>query len=303
MSAARVRGLDSFALTGRLSGRDRRPARCGTGSRWRSIAEAGADIVAVSAQLEASGSIIQTEVERLGRQFTGIKADLSSSQDVSELGDSLRHLGRPIDILVNNAGTIIRGPSEKFSDSDWDTVLQVNLTSQFSLTRDVAKGMLERGYGKIIFTASLLSFQGGVNVAAYTASKSGIAGVTKALANEWSGRGINVNAIAPGYIETDNTQALQDDPARRTAITDRIPAGRWGTPDDIAGATVSRVGRIGLRQRSGVASGWRVDGPMTKVRSHRLALIAQLRIVPAIVIDAAARAHELGDMLVYAGVS
>jgi 2-deoxy-D-gluconate 3-dehydrogenase len=145
---------------------------------------------------------------------------------------------REIDILVNNAGTIRRSPAVDHPLEWWDEVLQVDLTSQFVLTRELARGMIERGRGKVIFTASLLSFQGGINVAGYAAAKSGIAGLTHALSNEWAGRGISVNAIAPGYIATDNTQALQDDADRSRSILERIPAGRWGRAEDLAGATV-----------------------------------------------------------------
>ena len=139
---------------------------------------------------------------------------------------------------MNNGGTIARAPAAEHPDEMWDRVLQVNLSSQFVLSREIGRQMVERGRGKIIFTASLLSFQGGINVASYTASKSGLAGLTRALSNEWAGRGVNVNAIAPGYIATDNTQALRDDPDRNDAILGRIPAGRWGRSDDLAGATV-----------------------------------------------------------------
>ncbi len=148
-----------------------------------------------------------------------------------------------MDILVNNAGTIERAPAADHPISSWDRVLQVNLTSQFQLTQQVGRGMLERGRGKIIFTASLLSFQGGINVPGYTAAKSGIAGLTKALANEWASGGVNVNAIAPGYIATDNTAALRSDPERSRSILERIPAGRWGEPGDLAGATVFLASR------------------------------------------------------------
>ena len=141
-------------------------------------------------------------------------------------------------MLVNNAGTIRRAPAAEHTDADWDDVLEVNLSAQFVLTRELAGGMLERGRGKIVFVASLLSFQGGINVPGYAASKGGVAQLTKALANEWAPRGVNVNAIAPGYIDTDNTQALRDDPTRSRQILERIPAGRWGRPEDIAGAAV-----------------------------------------------------------------
>jgi 2-deoxy-D-gluconate 3-dehydrogenase len=143
-----------------------------------------------------------------------------------------------VDILINNAGTIRRTPAARHSDADWDLVLQVNLTAQFALARALGEAMVARRRGKIIFTASLLSYQGGITVPGYTAAKHGVAGLTKALANEWAAHGVNVNAIAPGYIATDNTQALQDDPVRSAAILDRIPAARWGSSDDLAGATV-----------------------------------------------------------------
>ena len=139
---------------------------------------------------------------------------------------------------MNNAGDIARAPAAEHSDADWDRIIAVDLSSQFVLTREVGRGMLRRGRGKVIFTASLLSFQGGVNVPGYTAAKSGIAGLTRALSNEWAVRGVQVNAIAPGYIATDNTQALRADTDRYRAILERIPAGRWGVPDDLAGAVV-----------------------------------------------------------------
>jgi 2-deoxy-D-gluconate 3-dehydrogenase len=165
-------------------------------------------------------------------------ADLSDRAAVSALVDRVHALERPVDILVNNAGTIHRAPAVDHSLAAWDELLEVNLSAPFALTQALGAGMVARGAGKVIFTASLLSFQGGINVAAYTASKHAIAGLTKALANEWAPFGVNVNAIAPGYIATDNTQALRDDPARARAILERIPAGRWGTPKDIAGAVV-----------------------------------------------------------------
>ena len=150
---------------------------------------------------------------------------------------------RDSDILVNNAGTIYREPAIDHDLDQWARVLTVNLTSQFALTQALARPMLDRGWGKVIFTASLLSFQGGINVPGYTASKSGVAGLTRALANEWAPRGVTVNAIAPGYIATDNTQALQDDPVRSKEILGRIPAGRWGDPTDLGGAAVFLASR------------------------------------------------------------
>lgn len=200
------------------------------------LAQAGADIIGVSATLEASGSAIERAVTEAGRGFRGIACDFADAAAVAELGAELA--GVAPDILVNNAGTIERAPAADHPLKLWDRVLQVNLSSQFVLAQAVARAMIDRESGKIIFTASLLSFQGGINVPGYTASKSGIAGLTKALANEWAPKGVNVNAIAPGYIATDNTQALHDDPDRSKAILDRIPAGRWGRGSDLAGATV-----------------------------------------------------------------
>ncbi|HEX8630279.1 MAG TPA: SDR family oxidoreductase, partial [Catenuloplanes sp.] len=169
--------------------------------------------------------------------FVGHQVDVADRAAVAALADRLNAAG-PIDILVNNAGTIRRAPAAEHSDGDWDHVLTVNLTSQFVLAREVGRRMVERGAGKIIFTASLLSFQGGITVPGYTAAKSGIAGLTRALANEWAAHGVNVNAIAPGYIATDNTQALRDDDQRSRSILERIPAGRWGRAEDLAGAAV-----------------------------------------------------------------
>ncbi len=205
------------------------------------LAEAGADIVGVSAQMEASGSAIGDLVTSHGRSFESISCDFADPVAVTALGAELAK--RAPDILVNNAGTIERAPAAEHPLESWDRVLQVNLTSQFVLAQAVGRAMLARGSGKIIFTASLLSFQGGINVPGYTAAKSGIAGLTKALANEWTARGLNVNAIVPGYIATDNTEALRADPERSKAILDRIPAGRWGVGDDLAGATVFLASR------------------------------------------------------------
>lgn len=224
-----------FDLTGRLAvvtGASR-----GIGfAMAQALAEAGADIVGVSATLPATGSAIAAAVEAHGRRFAARAVDFADRDAVLALGAELARLAP--DILVNNAGTIERTPAVDHPLGIWDRVLEINLSSQFALTQLVARPMLERGSGKIIFTASLLSFQGGINVPGYTASKSGIAGLTKALANEWASRGVNVNAIAPGYIATDNTEALRNDPARARSILERIPAGRWGESSDFAGATV-----------------------------------------------------------------
>jgi 2-deoxy-D-gluconate 3-dehydrogenase len=205
------------------------------------LAAAGADIIGVSASLPASGSAIEAAVAGAGRSFEGLACDFADPAAVDALGATLA--GRHVDILVNNAGTIERAPAAEHPLELWDRVVQINLSSQFRLTQAVAAQMLDRGRGKIIFTASLLSFQGGINVPGYTAAKSGIAGLTKALANEWASRGVNVNAIAPGYIATDNTQALRADPSRSAAILDRIPAGRWGEASDLGGATVFLASR------------------------------------------------------------
>ncbi len=202
------------------------------------LAAAGADIVAVSAHLESEGSQVEARVTALGRECLSMTADFADRTAVADVAARLADLGRPVDILVNNAGTIARTPAAQHSDADWDHVIAVDLSSQFTLTREVGRRMLERGQGKIIFTASVLSFQGGINVPGYAAAKSGIAGLTRALANEWAGRGVNVNAIVPGYIETDTTRALRDDPARDAAILGRIPAGRWGRPEDLGGVAV-----------------------------------------------------------------
>jgi 2-dehydro-3-deoxy-D-gluconate 5-dehydrogenase len=205
------------------------------------LAEAGADIIGVSAHLEPHGSEVETAVRAAGRDFTAVTCDFADPDAVDVLGASLASRG--VDILVNNAGTIERAPAAEHPPEAWDRVLQVNLSSQFRLTQALARPMLERGRGRIIFTASLLSFQGGINVPGYAAAKSGIAGLTRALANEWTSRGVTVNAIAPGYIATDNTAALRADPRRSASLLDRIPAGRWGHPGDIGGATVFLASR------------------------------------------------------------
>ena len=201
------------------------------------LAAAGADVVGVSASLEP-GSEVAAAVEALGRDFRSYRCDFADRDAVYELIDSVRRDVGAVDVLVNNAGTIARAPAAEHSDELWDRVLDVNLTAPFVLSRELGQDMLARGRCKIVFVASLLSFQGGITVPGYTASKSGIAGLTKALANEWAGAGVNVNAVAPGYVATDNTQALRDDPVRREQILQRIPAGRWAEPEDIAGAIV-----------------------------------------------------------------
>jgi 2-deoxy-D-gluconate 3-dehydrogenase len=202
------------------------------------LAGAGADIIGVSASLEPSGSEAARRIEALGRTFVPYQVNLADRDAVASFAATVVAGARPVDILVNNAGTIRRAPAAEHTDLDWDHVLQVDLSAPFVLAREVGRDMVRRGAGSIIFTASMLSFQGGINVPGYAAAKSAIAGLTRALANEWAGRGVNVNAIAPGYIATDNTQALRENAERNKSIVERIPAGRWGDPADLAGATV-----------------------------------------------------------------
>ncbi len=224
-----------FDLSGRLAVVT--GARRGIGAGIAvALAAGGADVIGVSASMEESGSEVQKAVEARGRTFTPYRTDLSDRSAVQQLTDRIIEQHGTIDILVNNAGDIRRSPAVAYSDEDWDHIIQVDLTAQFVLARNLGRRMVERGHGKVIFIASLLSFQGGINIVAYTAAKSGIAGMVKALANEWAPHGVNVNAVAPGYISTDNTAPLRADPDRYKAISDRIPAGRWGTSADIGGA-------------------------------------------------------------------
>lgn len=202
------------------------------------LAEAGANIIGVSASLELAGSDIEKGVKALGKTFKAYQADFSNRDHLYSFIKKLVEENPAIDILVNNAGTIMRAPAAEHPDEYWDKVLTINLDAQFILAREVGKHMLHRGSGKIIFTSSLLSFQGGINVPGYAASKGAIASLIKALANEWAGKGVNVNGIAPGYIATDNTEALRNDPERSKSILSRIPAGRWGEPEDFKGAVV-----------------------------------------------------------------
>lgn len=202
------------------------------------LAEAGADIIGVSATLKSQGSPVEEAVTSLGRSFAAYQCDFSDRTAVRDFSAKVIADYPHIDILINNAGTIKRAPAAEHQDELWDEVINVNLSSQFVLSREIGATMIARGSGKIIFTASLLTFQGGITVPGYAASKGGIGQLTKALANEWAAFGVNVNAIAPGYIATDNTQALQDDAARSKSILERIPAGRWGNPEDFAGPAV-----------------------------------------------------------------
>ena len=202
------------------------------------LAEAGADIIGVSASMPLSGSEVEQQVTALGRQFKAYACDLSSRPAVLAFLDQVLDENPVIDILVNNAGTILRKPAADHDDELWDKVLAVNLDAPFVISREIGRRMIRQGSGKIIFTASLLTFQGGVHVPGYAASKGAIGSLVKALANEWAAKGVNVNAIAPGYIATDNTEALRNNPDRSQSILSRIPAGRWGVPDDFAGATI-----------------------------------------------------------------
>ncbi len=214
-------------------------ARRGIGKAMAlALAEAGADIIAVSANLEVTGSEIETAVTALGASFAGYRCDFSQRDDLYQFIKQVKANHPVIDILLNNAGTVLREPAERHRDEYWDKIIDTNLSAQFLLSREIGKRMLARGCGKIIFTASLLTFQGGITVPGYAASKGGLGQLTKALANEWAGRGVQVNAIAPGYVRTDVTEALQNDPARYRSILERIPAGRWGEIDDFKGPAV-----------------------------------------------------------------
>jgi 2-deoxy-D-gluconate 3-dehydrogenase len=200
------------------------------------LASAGADIIGVSYDMPDGASDVRAVVEGQGRTFTPLCADFSDREQLTALAADLA--ARKVDILINNGGTIRRAPAADHTDEDFDYVVDVNLRSTFILSREVGRTMMERGNGKIVNTASLLSFQGGLNVPGYTSSKSAVAGLTKAFANEWAANGVNVNAVAPGYVATANTYDLRQDAERSQAILDRIPAGRWAEASDIAGAVL-----------------------------------------------------------------
>jgi 2-deoxy-D-gluconate 3-dehydrogenase len=229
--------IDSFRLEGKVAlvtGANR-----GLGQAMAvALAEAGADIVGVC-RLGAAQETAQ-QVKSLGRRYLDIAADLgqTSVQELTDIVSQVEQALGQVDVLVNNAGIIRRSSALDYSEEDWDAVYQINLKSPFFLAQAAARAMVRRGRGKIINVASLLSFQGGILVPPYTAAKSGLMGLTRALANEWAPLGVNVNAIVPGYMETDNTAALRADEKRNTAILARIPAGRWGDPDDLKGAVV-----------------------------------------------------------------
>lgn len=229
--------LDQFRLEGKvalISG-----CKHGIGRAMTlALAEAGADIIGVSVTLEESGSEIAQEVDSLRRKFKGYRCDFSDRKALYDFIARVKSENRVIDILVNNAGTIMRKPAVEHPDEYWDKTMEINLNAHFILTREIGKEMVARGSGKVIFLASALTFQGGILVPSYAASKGGIGQLTKALANEWAAHGVNVNAIAPGYIATRMGEALRNDPVRSKAILERIPAGRWGETDDLKGVTV-----------------------------------------------------------------
>ncbi len=226
--------MTSFDLSGRVAAVT--GANTGIGQALAiALAEAGADIAVIGRS--QSDETLQL-IERLGRKAAYIAADLSSAAPAQSVVDRcIAQLGG-LHVLVNNAGIIRRSNALDFTEADWDDVMGTNLKSLFFLSQAAARHMVSQAYGKIIHIASLLSFQGGIRVPSYTAAKSGVAGLTRAMANEWAAKGINVNAIAPGYITTKNTAALRADPERNRQILERIPAGRWGQPADLAGAAV-----------------------------------------------------------------
>ena len=227
--------LEQFSLEGRkalVTGASRGIGRaCAVG-----LARAGADVALVSrgGALKAAAG----EIEKLGQRALVLQEDLTRPETADKVVEAaVREFGR-LDILVNNAGTTCRSPAENFTNEDWAEVLELNLNAVFRLCRAAGRVMLDQGYGKIVNVASLMSFQGGITIAAYTASKAGVAGLTRALANEWAGRNITVNALAPGYVRTEVTAPLQKDPVRSRQILERIPQGRWAEPEDMVGAVI-----------------------------------------------------------------
>ncbi len=202
------------------------------------LAEAGADIVGVSQNMEGDGGAIGAEVRALGHNFHAFTCDMGDREALYTFICDVQATAPPVDILVNNAGIVPRADAVDYPDEDWDRVFEINLNAQFILAREFGRGMLARGAGKVIFIASLMSFQGGIRVPAYAASKGAIARLTHALSNEWAGQGVQVNAIAPGYVATELTADLLNDTARYQAILERIPAGRWAEPEDFRGAAL-----------------------------------------------------------------
>ncbi|WP_299193117.1 SDR family oxidoreductase [uncultured Litoreibacter sp.] len=229
--------LEKFSLAGKTALVTGAKRGIGRGMA-EALAAAGADVIGVSASLDPNGSDVGDAITAMGRSFTGYSCDFSDRAALKAFTAQVLKDHPQIDILVNNAGTILREPAATHPDEMWDEVIEVNLSAQFVITRDIGRTMVERGSGKVIFTASLLTFQGGITVPGYAASKGGIGQLAMAFANEWAGKGVNVNAIAPGYIDTDNTEALRNDPARSKSILERIPAGRWGKPEDFQGPIV-----------------------------------------------------------------
>ncbi len=228
--------LDNFRLDGKIA----LVTGCKRGigkAMAEALAEAGADIIGVSASLEKNSEVEQS-VQKIGRKFYSYQCDFSDRNALYDFIYAVKTAHPIVDILINNAGNILRKPAAEHSDEYWDKIIAINETAPFILAREFGKEMIKRKKGKIIFTASLLTFQGGINVPGYAASKAAIGSIIKALANEWAGKGINVNGIAPGYIATDNTEALRDDEDRSKSILARIPAGRWGEPEDFKGPTV-----------------------------------------------------------------
>ncbi len=227
--------LDKFKLEGRtalVTGSNQ-----GIGQYYAlALAEAGADVIGVSYVDDFSET--KKMIENTGKKFKSYVSDFSDRQSLNEFIGKVQNDFEKIDILINNAGTILRKPIADHPDEYWDKVIEVNLSAQFVLTREIGKRMLENEYGKIVFIASLLSFQGGITVPGYAASKGGVKQLVMAFSNEWADKGITVNGIAPGYIATANTKALREDPVRNSAILDRIPQGRWGTPQDLMGTVV-----------------------------------------------------------------
>ncbi len=229
--------LDLFKLDGKIA----LVTGCKRGiglAMAKGLAEAGADIIGVSASLEEKNSNVENAITALGRKFYSYQCDFSDRKALYEFIKKIKQKHPKIDILINNAGTILRNEAINHSDAYWDKVLDVNLNAQFILSREIGKDMVSCKSGKIIFTASLLTFQGGINVPSYAASKGAIGQLTKALANEWAKDNVQVNAIAPGYIATDNTATLRANKERNSAILARIPSERWGEGDDLKGATV-----------------------------------------------------------------
>ncbi|MFR9503817.1 MAG: SDR family NAD(P)-dependent oxidoreductase [Rikenellaceae bacterium] len=229
--------LDLFSLKGKVAIVTGCKRGIGKGMAV-ALAAAGADIIGVSATLETEGSDVEREVRALGRTFKGYTCDFSDRAALYEFIAAVKSEFPVVDILINNAGSILRAPAAEHADQLWDTIIEINQSAQFILTREFGRDMVARGEGKIVFVASLLTFQGGINVPSYAASKGAVGQMTMAFANEWAGRGVNVNAIAPGYISTDNTAALRADAERSESILSRIPAGRWGTPEDFGGPVV-----------------------------------------------------------------